>query len=139
MAARVLLLALGTFSDYADRFMWDESKLRAHMGAIWSPSASDELLAAGILKRDSKYGKILFAFGFRRRRFSRWERLRSTVFERDGHRCVYCGASDLPLHCDHVIPVSRGGSNDMSNLATACAPCNLSKSTKTLDEWRKAS
>jgi 5-methylcytosine-specific restriction endonuclease McrA len=32
--------------------------------------------------------------------------------------------------------VKRGGSNDLTNLVTACRPCNLSKGPKTLKEWR---
>ena len=32
------------------------------------------------------------------------------------------------LHCDHVHPVSDGGSDDPSNLVTSCQDCNLGKS-----------
>jgi 5-methylcytosine-specific restriction endonuclease McrA len=50
--------------------------------------------------------------------------------------CAYCGA---PLaggyHVDHVIPISRGGSNYPSNLALACAFCNCSKNDRLLNEW----
>lgn len=61
---------------------------------------------------------------------------RAAVLERDGYRCVYCGDGDGPFHIDHVLPVSRGGSDDLENLTCACAACNLSKSNKTPDEWR---
>lgn len=64
-----------------------------------------------------------------------WRRLRSAVFFRDDFHCTYCG-SDGPLHCDHVVPVSRGGKDEMGNLTTACAGCNLSKSDLLLTEWR---
>lgn len=54
----------------------------------------------------------------------RWE-----VLQRDGHRCVYCGAgpADSRLVVDHVIPVSNGGTNDLDNLVTACHECNAGK------------
>lgn len=65
-----------------------------------------------------------------------WRRVRLAIFERDGWACVYCGATDAPLECDHIHPVSRGGSNEDSNLATACLPCNRSKKDKTVEEWR---
>ena len=69
---------------------------------------------------------------------SDWRERRRTVFERDGWRCTYCGtATDAP-HCDHVMPLSRGGSSDFDNLTTACPSCNTSKSDKTPDEWRRA-
>ena len=60
--------------------------------------------------------------------------VRSIVLERDGHACVYCGA-DKPLEGDHIVPLSQGGSNALTNLATACRPCNLSKASSTLEEW----
>lgn len=66
----------------------------------------------------------------------RWALVRVAIFERDGYRCVYCGDKPNELECDHVVPVSRGGSNDPSNLATACVPCNRSKGGKTVEEWR---
>jgi hypothetical protein len=66
---------------------------------------------------------------------SEWWALRTRVFERDDYTCRYCGARGGKLECDHIIPVSRGGSDDLSNLATACFPCNRSKRDKTPEEW----
>lgn len=53
-----------------------------------------------------------------------------------GHRCLYCGATarDARLEVDHVIPVSRGGTNDMGNLVVACRTCNIGKGKKMLLE-----
>src|SRR5712672_2699521 len=39
------------------------------------------------------------------------------------------------LQGDHVVPLSRGGSNALVNIATPCRPCNLSKGSKTAEEW----
>ncbi len=60
---------------------------------------------------------------------------RFEVFRRDGFRCRYCGATpvDRPLHVDHVIPVSDGGTDDDANLVTACAECNGGKGARRLD------
>lgn len=66
-----------------------------------------------------------------------WSALRATVFERDDFTCVYCGAQGVRLECDHVIPVSRGGLNDLSNLATACKNCNRAKRNKLVEEWSR--
>lgn len=65
-----------------------------------------------------------------------WIRIRRGIFERDDYTCQYCGASGVRLECDHVIPVSQGGSNDDSNLVTACLECNRSKGARTPEEWR---
>lgn len=65
-----------------------------------------------------------------------WNVMREQVFARDNYTCTYCGAKTDKPHCDHVVPVSRGGASDLANLTTACPPCNFGKSGKTLDEWR---
>ncbi len=64
-----------------------------------------------------------------------WKRLRRQVKKRDGATCQYCGTEAQVGHVDHVIPLSKGGTDTIDNLAWSCRPCNLSKSTKTLDEW----
>lgn len=55
--------------------------------------------------------------------------IRDKVFKRDGYRCVRCGASNKEkrLEVDHIIPISRGGTNDMDNLQTLCWECNKDK------------
>ena len=49
--------------------------------------------------------------------------------------CAYCGRDDLPLGRDHQIPLSRGGSNLITNVVPACAPCNFAKHTMTDHEF----
>ena len=34
---------------------------------------------------------------------------------------------NVKLHCDHILPKSKGGSNDLDNLVTSCSECNLGK------------
>lgn len=60
---------------------------------------------------------------------------RNRIYKRDGHQCVYCG-SNRNLTLDHVIPKSRGGKNDWTNLVTSCQKCNLKKADRTPDEAR---
>jgi len=50
--------------------------------------------------------------------------------------CAYCGAGDVVLTRDHVVPLKRGGSNDISNILPACKPCNCKKGQLTADEFR---
>ena len=59
-------------------------------------------------------------------------RLRFLVMSRDHFRCSACGRSPATtagviLHLDHIVPFSRGGATDSSNLRTLCADCNLGK------------
>ena len=62
--------------------------------------------------------------------------LRFEVLKRDGFRCAYCGVTSAAelLHVDHVVPVSKGGTDDLANLVSACVACNLGKSAKGLAE-----
>jgi len=48
------------------------------------------------------------------------------VFDRDDGTCVLCGVN-TNIHFDHIIPVSRGGSNEPENIRILCATCNLRK------------
>ncbi|HWJ84662.1 MAG TPA: HNH endonuclease, partial [Cellulomonas sp.] len=41
--------------------------------------------------------------------------------------CAYCGAHDVPLQRDCVLPISRGGRYTITNIAPACRSCNASK------------
>lgn len=62
-------------------------------------------------------------------------RLRFEILRRDGHACRYCGAlaPDVKLTVDHVIPTALGGSDEPSNLVTACADCNSGKTSTNPD------
>jgi hypothetical protein len=57
-----------------------------------------------------------------------------TVARRAEHRCEYCRAPEVifnfPFEVEHVVPSSRGGTADESNLALACRACNLHKSDR---------
>ncbi|MCA3000292.1 MAG: HNH endonuclease [Rhodocyclaceae bacterium] len=61
-------------------------------------------------------------------------RTRFEIFKRDGFTCQYCGGHppSAILHVDHIVPVSKGGTNTVSNLITACAACNFGKSNVSL-------
>lgn len=51
--------------------------------------------------------------------------------------CAYCGTRPERLTADHVVPLARGGSNDIANIVPACLSCNASKGAKTADEFRE--
>jgi 5-methylcytosine-specific restriction endonuclease McrA len=60
------------------------------------------------------------------------EQWNNLVMFYDGH-CLCCARIDLPLEKDHVVPLSKGGSNSIENLQPLCKPCNSSKRDKTID------
>jgi hypothetical protein len=55
--------------------------------------------------------------------------IRTLVWERDRGRCVQCG-SIVDLEFDHIIPLSKGGSNTERNIQLLCAKCNLEKGSE---------
>jgi hypothetical protein len=87
--------------------------------------------------------------------------MQAVVFRRDAFRCCYCGVKTFPLPilellelpftrgwlggetheafllvscCDHIMPVSRGGTSSHDNLVTACWRCNTIKAEFALAE-----
>lgn len=62
------------------------------------------------------------------------EETQNQVRQRANYLCEYCHASEqwqyVPFTVDHVIPLSKGGSNSIDNLALACFHCNRQKSDK---------
>ena len=59
-------------------------------------------------------------------------------YARQRGKCFWCGVKvGKAYHVDHVVPLSRGGSNWPENLVIACATCNMQKGAKLPHEWAK--
>jgi 5-methylcytosine-specific restriction endonuclease McrA len=61
------------------------------------------------------------------------------IYIRDSFKCWYCNSdlrevSSEGITLDHVYPKAKGGTNDSSNLITACKACNSSKQD---EDWKK--
>lgn len=69
---------------------------------------------------------------------------RYEALKRSGRRCEPCGVAEgdseyegrLPLHVGHMVPRSRGGSNDLTNLQVLCKACNLGKENREQTDFR---
>jgi endogenous inhibitor of DNA gyrase (YacG/DUF329 family) len=58
------------------------------------------------------------------------------LFMAGNKMCAYCDKQiDGQPDPDHVVPLSRGGRNDMGNIVPCCHSCNADKCDLTLDEW----
>lgn len=58
------------------------------------------------------------------------------LFLRDAHICMYCGSEcpEILLTRDHVLPMSRGGRDNWSNVVAACRTCNTRKGNRRPEE-----
>ena len=56
--------------------------------------------------------------------------VREYLLEKWQRQCAYCDAQHVPLQIEHIHPKARGGSNRISNLTLACAPCNVKKAAQ---------
>ena len=84
---------------------------------------ADELLKLAII--DERLG---VAESWWERRTSARRKLKD-VIDRDGERCYLCGITLTidEAELEHIVPRSLGGTNDQTNLAVACRPCNTTK------------
>ncbi len=59
----------------------------------------------------------------------------------NGFVCSYCGcemdlvSADHQVSVDHVVPLARGGTNDITNLVLCCRHCNTQKASMTVEQW----
>ena len=61
--------------------------------------------------------------------------VREYLLEKWNRTCAYCGAKNVQLEVEHIVPKSKGGSNRESNLAIACVPCNQAKSNLDIKDF----
>ena len=61
---------------------------------------------------------------------------RLKIFERDEFKCKYCGKqlTRFSATLDHIQPISKGGTNSIDNLITACLQCNSSRGNRPVME-----
>ena len=70
------------------------------------------------------------------------KKIKQEILLRDNYTCQNCGkksetlSQDIKLHIDHIIPLSKGGTNEPSNLRVLCSNCNLLKSNYIFNELK---
>ncbi|PSN12960.1 HNH endonuclease [filamentous cyanobacterium CCT1] len=75
----------------------------------------------------------------RAKRISIPRSVREYVLNRDNYQCKSCGkkGSEVKLQIDHILPLAKGGVNDISNFQTLCKSCNQRKSAKIDNRFRQ--
>ncbi|MEZ4553308.1 MAG: HNH endonuclease signature motif containing protein [Dehalococcoidia bacterium] len=106
-----------------DGFYWGEGAMTSEEVALllWDRARRQEARIERLRKLRARESQVAAA---QRARIP--EEVRVSVWVRDEGRCVRCGSED-DLQFDHVIPVSRGGSNAVENVQVLCGDCNRLK------------
>lgn len=74
----------------------------------------------------------------KRRRLTKQER--RTVYDKMGGHCAYCGCKirlNKDMQVDHVVPLRKGGMDELDNMLPACRSCNHYKGSMSLEGFRK--
>ena len=65
-------------------------------------------------------------------KFTAMPEVRNYVFTKYGRECLCCGSAEK-IALDHVVPITKGGADDVGNLQPLCRSCNSKKGTKIID------
>jgi len=95
---------------------------KVHKYAVWF--GDGRITAAVAQSALAKFGPGKRSSEVRRQSIP--DEVKMLVWQRDGGRCVKCGSRE-DLEFDHIIPLSKGGSNTARNIQLLCAKCNRSK------------
>lgn len=127
-------------SEKARSIRWREKnreKARAHSRKSWSKNREKNLAKSRAYMANNPE-KALHYQSNRRARLANaksYKVLPRELKALKNRPCVMCGSKEN-IHIDHIIPISRSGTNGIGNLQSLCKTCNLSKGTKTMMEWR---
>jgi len=113
---------------------------KAALNRAYRESHKEEIAARAHAYYETPRGRaVAFAACHRRRLLPGGQDITAAmiqeVLDASNGVCPYCGKSFKNGHIDHIIPVSKGGTNARDNLVYCCQRCNLSKGAKTLGHW----
>lgn len=119
--------------DAKDNTIWLFKGLRYEVKRVYSDEEARLLILEDFDKERQKFERLKTKFDevpthettYARPRIP--EKVRIEVWRRDGGKCARCGSREK-LEYDHIVPISRGGSNTARNIELLCETCNRSKS-----------
>lgn len=105
-----------------DEELRKEAQMRVRQWAVDNP---DKALLQRKVSKQKRRARERGAIG----EFSREDL--AGLFDRQGGKCIYCNRKlKTKYHADHIVPLSLGGTNKISNIQLLCQPCNLAKAAR---------
>lgn len=114
-------------AEYNKQYRSDHKQHIGNLRKIWNKSEAGK--AARKVARQNRRARIKASEGS----FTTQEWL--DVQSKYDNKCLACGTTHN-ITPDHVIPLSRGGSNTIDNIQPLCLPCNMEKGTQIIDYRR---
>ena len=130
-------LSLDSFHSHS----WVKSDVWLYQDCVYSvvgnySDAERKLLILDSADTDrQKFERLALKFSKEQNEHVKYERtripesVRIEVWRRDQGRCASCSSREN-LEYDHIVPVSRGGSNTARNIELLCEVCNRSKGNR---------
>lgn len=131
------VLVLSTSYQPLGRVSWQEAVSDVFVGRVEVVSYYKDKFIRTVSGTELMPAVVRFVKGVVKKFFYREPRFsRKAVWARDAGACAYCSKSVSPYSFtyDHVLPVSRGGKTEWTNIVTACPPCNHRKGNRTPEE-----
>jgi len=113
---------------------WQEAFVLTYVGKAWAVEYTDKWVNSA--SKRFKLPSVIALYQFIDEKFFTLPCTRKNVVIRDEHTCQYCNTRFLEkdLTVDHVVPKSKGGPTEWSNVVAACIPCNQSKANHYLKD-----
>ena len=112
---------------------WEEAVVLTWLNKAWAAEYTDKWVHSA--KKAFQIPSVIVLFRYIDEKFFTLPCTRKNILLRDGNQCQYCcrhfHESDLTV--DHVIPRSKGGTNEWDNVVAACKPCNQKKGSYLLE------
>lgn len=119
-------------SDLLKHFEWKHLEfLYRFIGEDEDIDRAIDLLTPAIALQGQAEEKAKATKALRAKIAADYDRLFVILGRRDGFRCANCDNAGSDLQIDHIIPVSKGGTNEIENLQLLCRKCNIVKGART--------